>query len=117
MVPMGYSARWLNLLGAGLGGTAVNLLPLAVLPGSFVLAVSWVLLATVALLGLVALTAPRSFARIAAGGARWFDTNKWLAALDRRVDVDGYVLPFSRLLGGLVLAAAAVLAYLLWRYA
>lgn len=73
------------------------------------------LLILIGLIGLVALVSPKLFARLAQGGSRWVDTNKALAVLDRRFDVDRYVLPFSRILGLAVLLSVAVLLYVITR--
>ena len=70
----------------------------------------WVALGMVAALGLVALLSPSRFAVIATRGNQWIDSGKYLEVLDRKVDVDRLVLPFSRWLGAAVLAAVALLA-------
>ena len=73
----------------------------------------WGMLAFIALLGVLALLSPRLFSRISTAGSRWVDTSKLVEQLDRRYDVDQYVLPHSRVLGALVVASVAVLALLL----
>jgi len=70
----------------------------------------WSLLAISALLGLIAVISPRWFQILATQGSQWVDTNKLLACLDKRFDIDCYILPHSRLLGATVLASLAVLA-------
>jgi len=70
------------------------------------------LLAFAGLLGLLAVVSPRLFQKLAGQTDRWVDTNRALECLDRKVDIDAYVLPRSRLLGVAVLASVAVLSYL-----
>lgn len=78
--------------------------------------VFWLLLAVAGLPALIALVNPRLFARLDSTGNQWFDSAKVLALLDRRVDVDHLLLPFSRLLGAAAVAALATLGCLLyWR--
>ena len=77
----------------------------------------WFSLSLCGLVGLMAIVSPRKFSLLAVRGSRWFDTNKVADVLDKRVDVDRYILPFSRLLGAVVVVAVAVLAYVLVRYA
>jgi|GEM_PF-4789450 len=74
--------------------------------------VAWVGLGALSAVGLLALLSPRGFSALAARGSTWIDTNQLLSKLDTRVDVDHYVLPFSRLLGVAVLASVGALAYL-----
>lgn len=75
----------------------------------------WCSLGLLGLVGFVALVSPTRFAAIATRGNTWVDSQKFLAVLDRKVDVDHLVLPFSRWLGLAVLTAAAFLATLYWR--
>lgn len=77
------------------------------------LPITWALLALIGAVGLVALASPQWFARLDAFGSRWIDTSGWIAKLDRRIDVDGRVLPHSRLLGGAVLASVALVAWMI----
>ena len=70
-----------------------------------------VFLSLCGLLGLLALLSPQLFGRIATFGGRWIDSAKALAAFDKRVDVDQYVLRHSRILGSLVIASVSVLGY------
>ncbi|HEY2882929.1 MAG TPA: hypothetical protein VGJ15_10855 [Pirellulales bacterium] len=79
-------------------------------------AVVWSLLALVGMLGFIALVSPSLFASLSRRSGQWVDTNKLAQVLDRRVDIDHYVLPFSRLLGAAVLASVAVLAYIVAHY-
>jgi len=70
------------------------------------------LLGFAGLLGLLAVVSPRLFQKLAGQTDRWVDSNRALECLDRRVDIDAYVLPRSRLLGFAVIASVAVLSYL-----
>ncbi|HZZ28265.1 MAG TPA: hypothetical protein VFE46_09720 [Pirellulales bacterium] len=80
-------------------------------------AVLWTTIGIIGMLGLIAVISPAFFAKVATRSARWVDTRKFTDALDKRIDIDRYVLPFSRLLGVAVLLAVAVLAYVMLRYA
>lgn len=64
--------------------------------------------------GLLALLSPRLFAKLSAVGNRWVDTSSTLARLDRRVDVDARILPYSRWLGLAVVVSVALLACMLY---
>lgn len=75
--------------------------------------VCWLLLVLCGAAGAVALASPRLFATLANNGSRWVDTQKLLQVLDKRIDLDAHVLPYSRVLGALVLASVAVLGWLL----
>ncbi|MEX2560425.1 MAG: hypothetical protein WD403_10950 [Pirellulales bacterium] len=72
--------------------------------------VLWSLVAISGLLGLIAVISPRCFRILATQGSQWVDTNRLLACLDKRFDIDCYVLPHARLLGAVVLASLAILA-------
>ena len=72
---------------------------------------AWIFLGLIGALGLLAVLSPRRFAAVANRGGLWVDTNKLLEHLDRRIDIDTYVLPFSRWLGVAVLASVAVIGY------
>lgn len=63
------------------------------------------------LLGLLALVSPRIFARLSTSASQWVDAGRALAFLDRRIDIDEYILPRSRLLGAAVVASVIVLAF------
>ena len=76
----------------------------------------WAGLGIIGALGLLALFAPQRFAALTQHSSQWVDTEKILSSLDKKVDVDQYVLPHSRILGGLVLAGVATLAYLFVQY-
>ena len=66
--------------------------------------------AIVGTIGLIALISPRLFFALAKRSSQWVDTDQALKSLDRRIDIDGYVLPYSRYLGLAVLAAVVILA-------
>ncbi len=78
--------------------------------------VVWGMLGLIALVGLVALVSPRVFRTLAVRSNQWVDTDRVLACLDRRVDIDHHVLPFARPLGFAVLTAVAVIALVYARY-
>jgi hypothetical protein len=59
----------------------------------------------------VALVSPKSFRSLADYGGRWLDSEKLIAQLDKRVDVDRLVLPYSRWLGAAVVATVAFLCF------
>lgn len=69
------------------------------------------LLACAGLLGLLAIVSPRLFQKLAGQTDRWVDSNRALECLDRKVDIDSYILPRSRILGVAVLVSVAVLSY------
>ena len=71
----------------------------------------WILLAIAGLLALVALVSPATFRSLANFGGRWLDSSKLLARLDKQIDVDRLVLPYSRYLGAAVIATIAVLCF------
>jgi hypothetical protein len=71
----------------------------------------WVLLVSVGLLALIALFSPSAFRSLANFGGRWLDSGKWLARLDKQIDVDRLVLPYSRYLGAAVIATIAILCF------
>jgi len=73
----------------------------------------WASLGALAFVGLLAIVSPSKFSALSSRGSRWVDTSKVLAQLDRRVDVDQYILPYARFLGVAVLASVAFLGWLL----
>jgi hypothetical protein len=75
----------------------------------------WALLALAATVGLIALASPTLFAKLSGVGNRWIDTSSMLAKLDRRIEVDSRILPYSRLLGAAVVASVSLLAFVLYR--
>lgn len=70
------------------------------------------LLGVIGLTGLLALISPRLFESVATSSSRWVDSQKLLAVLDKRIDIDHLVLPYCRILGALVVVSVAVLALL-----
>ena len=69
------------------------------------------ILALSAICGAIAMASPKRFRALAAYSARWIDTEgigKWL---DRRIDVDGYVLRHPRAFGAIATLSALYLAY------
>lgn len=75
----------------------------------------WCVLGLLASVGLLAMFSPQSFSILATRGSSWVDTNKILAVLDKRIDIDKHVLPYSRVLGFAVLASAILIGVLLAR--
>ena len=69
------------------------------------------LLVLAGLCGLVAVVHPRWFAVLADRGSQWIDTQRAVEWLDRRIDIDCYVVRYTRLFGALVLASACFLAF------
>lgn len=78
----------------------------------------WVVLGSLGLVGAVGLLgvfSPNLFSRLARWGGLWVDTDRLLARLECRFDIDHHVLRHCRLFGIAVLVAVAVLAgFLLW---
>ncbi len=79
-------------------------------------ALLWISLAIIGVVGLVAVLSPARFNALATRGAFWVDTSKLTVAIDKRFDIDRFILPFSRILGVAVLAAVGVLAYVMVRF-
>lgn len=69
----------------------------------------WSLLAVAGVLALIALVSPAMFRSLAEYGGRWRDSSKLLEKLDKPIDVDRLVLPYSRVLGAAVIATIAIL--------
>lgn len=86
-----------------------DVLLLASVPTHFA-PIVWTLLALAGACGIVALSSPRLFSKLAAVGSRWVDTSNALAKLDRRIEVDSRILPYSRWLGLAVVVSVALLA-------
>ena len=63
------------------------------------------------LCGIVAAISPRTFAAIAALARRRVESQRWLAWLDREVDIDRYILKHSRLFG---LSTLALILFSVW---
>ena len=57
------------------------------------------------------MVSPKRFRSLAEFGDRWLDSEKLLAQLDQRIDVDRFVPPYSRWLGAAVVAAVAILGF------
>jgi hypothetical protein len=79
-------------------------------------AILWGTLGLLGLIGVIAVFSPARFAKLATRSGRWVDTNKIVQVLDKRVDIDHYVLPFSRLLGVAVILSVGVLMFVLLKY-
>ncbi len=79
---------------------------------------SWICWAAIGLvggMGMLAVLTPRRFARLAEWGGLWTDTDRLARRFDRRIEIDSYLLPYTRPLGVALLAAAVVLAILVCR--
>jgi hypothetical protein len=74
----------------------------------------WIGLGMLAAVGLLAVISPSRFTALASRSGHWVDSEKYLRVLDKRIDVDKYVLPYSRWLGVAVLMAVGLLATV-WR--
>jgi hypothetical protein len=74
-------------------------------PSPALVPVFWGVGGLFAVVGFVALVSPKHFAALGRFGNRWIDTSAVLSKLDRRVDVDDRLLPYSRFLGASVLLA------------
>lgn len=71
-----------------------------------------VFLALSGALGLLAVVSPQHFRAAATRSARWVDSQRYLALLDKPHDIDRLVLAHSRFFGSLVVTSVALLAYL-----
>jgi hypothetical protein len=71
--------------------------------------VTWSLLGLAGVVGMVALVSPRTFSKLATGGSRWIDTQRVIAKLDEPINVDHYILPYSRVLGAAVIISCVIL--------
>jgi len=78
--------------------------------------VVWTTLGIISALGMLAIVSPSRFTALTTRSSTWVDTDKFLTALDKRIDIDKYVLPFSRTLGVSVVLAAAIIALICWKY-
>ena len=76
----------------------------------------WTALGVLGAIGLLALTSPSRFRKLCTRSDRWIDTDKLLEPLNRRVDLDEHILPFSRVLGAAVLGSAVLIGYLYVTY-
>lgn len=77
----------------------------------------WIILGSIGGIGVLAVLSPRAFANLATRSSLWIDSDKALRIFDKRVNVDGYFLRHSRLLGGAVIVAVLVLGILFGIYA
>ena len=76
----------------------------------------WVVLPSLALVGAtgaLAMISPRLFSRLAHASSLWVDFDGMVDKMQRRIDIDHYVLRHCRLFGVVVLAAVAILATVL----
>jgi hypothetical protein len=76
---------------------------------------TWLLLASLASIGVLAMVSPRCFSTLATRGSDWVDTDKLLQVFDKRIDIDESVKPFSRVLGFAVVASAILIGAMLMR--
>jgi hypothetical protein len=60
----------------------------------------------------LAVVSPRHFEWLARKSSRWVDSRRFVEVLDRRIEVDHYFLPHSRVFGLCMLASVSVLTYL-----
>ena len=68
-------------------------------------------LALSAICGAIAMASPKRFRALAVYSARWIETEGLSKWLDRRIDVDGYVLRHPRAFGAIATLSAIYLAY------
>lgn len=85
-------------------------------PAGAVLLSAWqslcmAVLALSAVCGAIAMASPKKFRAPAVCSARWIKTEGLSKWLDRRVDVDGYVLRHPRAFGAIATISAIYLAY------
>lgn len=64
-----------------------------------------------ALVGLLALISPRTFALVVEKANCWIDTSKFFSLLEKRIDLDRYAVRHSRVTGILVLVGTAILGW------
>ena len=79
-------------------------------------AIIWATLGVIAAIGFLAICSPRRFSALSNRGSQWVDTNQILAHLDKRIEVDQYILPHARLLGLAVIVSVGLLGWLFLRY-
>jgi len=65
------------------------------------------------LCGIVAILSPRTFRSIATFARRGIDTSRWLAWLDKSVDVDKFILRHARIFGLVTLAGILFAVWLI----
>ena len=63
--------------------------------------------------GVIAVFLPQVFGKLATFLGRWVETRPTFAMFDKRIDVDQYVLRYTRVFGALVLLASAYWASLI----
>ena len=78
--------------------------------------VIWILLGLAAGVALTAVLNPRLFSVLSTRSGVWIDIDVVTRKLDKRINIDRRVLPHSRLLGAMSIAAASVLAAFSIRY-
>lgn len=76
----------------------------------------WGFISVFAVCGLIAIASPKSFTLLSRCSNQWVDTSKLAAVLDKRIDIDRYVLPFSRALGVAVILALVLVSWLYLHY-
>ena len=101
-----------SILAALLEGTAVS----SLFALSATETILWLTLAMISFAGLLALLSPARFRSLSTKSNTWVDSNKALAGLDKKVDLDELIMPHTRWLGAVVLAAVGVIGYFLSAY-
>lgn len=86
------------------------------MPSTLLSPLIWAGIGVFGSVGLLAMISPTRFTALTRGSNRWIDTNRLLEKLDTQVDVDKYILPFSRQLGLVVVIAVGVLAFVFANY-
>jgi hypothetical protein len=76
--------------------------------------VFWVTMGFLVAIGLLAVVSPTTFTALSSSSNRWVDSEKYLKMLDKRIEIDQYVLPYSRWLGVAVILSVVLLAAV-WR--
>ena len=66
--------------------------------------------------GLLALTLPHVFQRLARFMGKWVETRPIVPLADKRIDIDDYVLQHTRFFGGIVTFLSLVLAILMQQF-
>ena len=79
-------------------------------------AIIWATLGVIGAIGVLAIVSPRRFSALSNRGSQWVDTNQILAHLDKRIEVDQFILPHARLLGVAVIGSVGLLVWLFVRY-
>jgi len=68
----------------------------------------WSIVTFVGSFGIWAVCWPQRFAQLARTSSSWIDSNKLLAVFDKRVELDGFVLRYTRVFGLALLMGLAV---------